>query len=194
MSATLAAFKHPIICSALLFVGCTTLRAPATIPAFSAGELSEVSQQGVVLQASGSRSQQMREAFDEDLQDIGILALWVSVRNERPAQIELKSKHISLRLGAAARSPLSVAQLFDKYYKRRGIRSYLLSADAKAKEDVSRLSFKPGALGQFESRSGLIFFDVDKLRAADRVGALTLRLRVEGLTLELPLSHADPRS
>ncbi|PYV18537.1 MAG: hypothetical protein DMG07_03735 [Acidobacteria bacterium] len=145
-----------------LLPGCTTLRVPARIPDFPAGELVRTSVEQVALEAFPVEGREANwELFDDYLPEIGIAAVWVSVRNDRGAAVDLTGLRWELKLGSKVAASLGRDEVLKRFYKGRKVRMYSLAADRSARDALERVLFRPGKLAPGARASGFVFLKLD---------------------------------
>ncbi len=179
-------------------ISCTSLHAPAVLPAYNAGDSYISADSGVQIRALPIREpSRYYELFDEYLPEVGILALRVSVADETSQPVDASSVVFLLQDGDTTHRALEPDQLFKIYYGRSHIRMYTLNTDETARRDISRVSFKKGIIPPREAADGLIFFSpAEHLSAGWPVRSI---LVVRGIRLadgrklrfKIPLAYAD---
>jgi hypothetical protein len=138
------------------------------------------------------------ELFDDCLPEIGMVAVWVELRNKNTAGLDLSRINWELRRGTLRLREASIADIFKQYYKRRPVRFYSVNSDQVSRDAMSRVLLNTGRLGPSESRKGFLIFKSKSPQPPDwsRDGVLVARgfqPEADGpKTLELPLFHANP--
>jgi hypothetical protein len=158
-----------------------------------------ITQEGVSL---GAHSIVGRDAywdhFDDNLPEIGIVAVWVSIRNQRAGKIDLGDSKWSLKTATQKYRALDSSKLMDIYYDKRNVRLRSENADRKARRNLNNIILKPGSIGPDLRRDGFLFFRLK--READRQWSRDSVLEAKGVRLEdgskidltLSLSNGNP--
>jgi hypothetical protein len=145
----------------ILLASCASLKVPVELPKVSRPTF-RASRDGVTLGAHPIEGRESYwELFDDELPTIGIAALWVRIENSRAEPIDLSDLTWTLQAGSETFSGLSIDQVLERYYQRRGIRFYSLNSDRKAREDLERVTLKSGLLPPSAVCQGFVFLDVD---------------------------------
>jgi hypothetical protein len=176
---------------------CSTLRVPAAMPSFPTAEILRISRAGVTLEARPVVTRDdYWELFDDHLPEVGIVAVWINLRNGRSEEISSGTQW-SLRLAGRRYRAMNSDALFDRYYEGRSIRMYSINTDRKARIRLETLRFHPGRIAAATEHNGFLFFPVEPSRASNWHSEATLvssEIRTSEktpLVLELPLSYAD---
>ncbi len=177
---------------------CTTLHVPVQPPAFAPGDPEAVEVSGIEIRAKAIEGRDTYlSLFEDDLPEIGIVAIWVSVRNGSPLALPATGFRWELRHGSSTFHSLSTRKVFDLYYRARRIRAYSAHSDSEARRGMEKLSFPEGILPQSAAREGFVFFKVPLGWSAGWVQGtvLDVRLPKRGESSKestgIPLSHAD---
>lgn len=193
-------------CAILLLVSavgsaCAVLHAPLAPPAVTPEGRFHLSAEGLEIEAQPIRTwEQNWELFDDNLPEIGLLAVWVELRDTSSKELDLARAKWELRRGADRLRPLSLDGIYENYYKRHHTRFYGVKADRDAREVMGKWLLDAGRLRPSESRRGFLFFKTASAQTPDwnRGAVLTLSrfAHVGGARndrrLELPLFHARP--
>jgi hypothetical protein len=138
------------------------------------------------------------ELFDDNLPEIGLVALWIEMRNTGSRETDLSRVRWELRRGTLLLREASADDIFKQYYQRRQVRLYSVNSDLIARKAMSGALMKSGRLQPSESCSGFLVFKSKSPLPQDwsRDGVLVGRgfpPRSGGRkTVELPLTHANP--
>jgi hypothetical protein len=183
----------------LLLTSCATLQVPVAEPSLSQQQLLSATQNGISLGARPILEEdEYLKLFDDFLPEIGIVVLWVEVRNARSEVIHLQPANWSLQTGSHQYHALNIRDLFERYYGGRGIRMYALSTDRRARQRMEAVAFPFGSLGPGVTRNGFLFFAIDPALSSvwDRDAILGIREihldRGSKFSLEIKISHANP--
>ena len=178
---------------------CAVLQAPVSPPSFTRDQIRHRSTGGIEIDALPiQKLEDYWELFDDYLPEIGLVAIWVELRNKSSADFDLSRINWELRRGTLRLPEASIADIFKQYYKRRHVRFYSIDSDQVSRDAMSRVLLNTGRLGRSESRKGLLIFKSMSPQPPDwsRDGVLVARgfqPEAEGhQTLELPLFHANP--
>jgi hypothetical protein len=178
---------------------CSTLQAPARIPAFPVQETLRVSHDGLEVAARPILGEEAYfELFDDYLPEIGIVAVWVEVRAAGADALEIGPESWQFSSGDAALVALDLRRMFDRYYKRRSVRMVSLHIDAEGLAKMERVAFRSGRVAGGRPHSGFLFFDLGAPAArAWNQGApqnrCGLRLRPNAnTTVEIVFPHEHP--
>jgi hypothetical protein len=142
--------------------GCSTLHVPAVRPDFSASESVQTATEGVILRAAAVLGRERySDLFDDDLPQLGIVAVWITVENRSRQEVAVEPKRWYV-LSAGRRCPaMSPNEMVDRYYHERNIRLYVVRADERARERLEQLSFQRARLAPGASSEGFVFFRTD---------------------------------
>jgi hypothetical protein len=166
----------------IFLASCASLKIPVDAPTVSRPTF-RASREGVTI---GAHAIEGRESywvlFDDELPLIGIAALWVRIENSRAGPIDLSDLTWTLQTGSETFSGLSVEQVLERYYERRGVRFYSLNSDRKTREDLERVTLKGGLLPPSGVCQGFVFLEVDHLSGHGWSGGA--RLFARGIRLE----------
>jgi hypothetical protein len=138
------------------------------------------------------------EAFEEDLPETGITAIWVVVRNARQDVLSLQKCEWRLRSGAGEFAPLRAEAVLKQYYKSKRIRAVTVAADRRARTNLETAMLGPGRVGPGQMIQGFVFFRTEPAPSAEWTGGARLVLRgLPGANgkpadIELPLAYANP--
>jgi len=158
-----------------------------------------ITQEGISL---GAHSVVGRDAywdhFDDNLPEIGIIAVWVSIENHRSAKIDLTRCNWSLENSARRYNSIDASRLMDIYYDKRHVRLWSENTDRNARRDLNNIILKPGSLGPGLVRNGFLFFRLRTEALLDWKRDSTLQ--AQGVLLEdgrkidlnLSLSNGNP--
>ncbi len=189
----------PIVMLCALMVSCTTLRVPAKAPVFPDKEFHHTAREGVDISVRPIVTvAEHWQLFDDYLPKIGIVALWVKIRNLRDKPIAMNPKTWLLSIENRNHSVLTVPELFSRYYAAHGIRMYGTRADRTARLELENVALSPTRLSASDTREGFLFFRIDPEIADLWSRAATLVARDIELndgtqvTLEIALSHVTP--
>ncbi len=139
--------------------------------------------------------------FDDNLPEIGLLAVWVELRNTRPQEIDLSGVKWELQRGPESFHAADLGQVFKQYYKRHDVRLYSLNADNDARQAMSLWLLHTSRLRPEESQKGFLFFRLNSYQPPDwNRGTVLFARGFPGdagerrarRNLELPLFHANP--
>jgi hypothetical protein len=175
---------------------CTTLRIPARAPEFAAAELVRATVEDVTLEARAIQGTAANhDLFDDDLPEIGIGAVWVSIRNARTDPIDLGSVQWAVALGDRQNLALRRDDLLKRFYKGRKIRMYSMRAHEDAQAALDRALFRATTVAPGGTAAGFVFFKTEPARAASwaRGGTLVVRgMGVgEGRRIDIPVRLAE---
>jgi hypothetical protein len=179
-----------------LLSSCASLNAPVHAPAFPQNEMSRTSREGIEIGVWPIVAEdEYWRLFDENLPSMGIVALWVEIRNTRAAEIGLDLNGCMLRVGGRGYAALGIGQVFEHYYNSYHVRMYAMESDRTARLKMERVAFQPGRMPPAAKREGLLFFRVDPSQASGwgtqaSLLRLNIRLSVRAkTTLEIVLTH-----
>src|SRR4030095_9800394 len=182
----------------IFLASCTTLKVPLRFPEVS-GPTLQASREGVTLGAHLIEGgENCWELFDDELPLIGIAALWVRIENSRAEPIDLSDLTWTLQTESETFSGLSVDQVLELYYERRGVRFYSLNSDRKTREDLERVTLKGGLLPASAVDQGFVFLEVDQFSGhgwsrGARLFARGIRLESrQRIQFEFSPVHAQP--
>lgn len=183
----------------VLCVSCASLRVPSSIPEFEPSAWVSVEREGLHLRAVPLEGRDRYwEIFDENLPSLGIVALWVEIRNGRQTPVILADDRWRLRTPAGKSGSLDAGQVMERYYSQAGTRIYSTAAAADAQAKLDHLRLAPGDVAAGRSIAGFLFFAVDPSEEAQWSRNATLiapPIRCAGCraaTIELPLAYATP--
>jgi hypothetical protein len=175
---------------------CSVLRAPMSPPAVPGEHRHRFAAAGVVVEAAPVRSwEDYWSLFDDNLPEIGLLAVWVEVRNDGPEEIDLGEVKWQLIKGSETLRAAGIDDLFSRYYDRRQLRVYNVDADKQARRSFSRWMLASDRLPPSQSRQGFLFFRSGSSMGPDwnRDAVLIARGRRGAVrNMELPLFNANP--
>lgn len=197
--------RGPILCRSLAFTllatlsNCTTLRIsqPPRIPKNDSFHSITVS--GLELRAlSFSSIGDYWDLFDENLPELGIAAVWVSLANRTQEEKNLANARWELFIGGRRCPVLDTPGIFKRYYKGRGVRLVTERADASARHEFDKILLRSEAIEGGKEANGFLFFKIPPAAASTWSRGAILRLRnIHWPTgsiarMELPLSNAKP--
>jgi hypothetical protein len=166
----------------IFLASCASIKIPVDAPKVSRPTF-QASREGVTLGAHAIEGRESYwELFDDELPLIGIAALWVRIENSRAGPIDLSDLTWTLQTGSETFSALSVDQVLERYYERRGVRFYSLNSDRKTREDLERVTLKGGLLPPSGVCQGFVFLEVDDSSGHGWSGGA--RLFARGIRLE----------
>ncbi len=180
---------------------CAVLQAPVAPPAPNPQGRYHLSGEGFEIDAEPIRTwEQNWELFDDNLPEIGLLAVWVEMRGTSTREIDMTRAKWELRRGVEKFRLMRLDSLYKQYYKRHNTRLYSVRADANAREAMGTWLFNADRLRSSESRKGFLFFQAASAQSPDwnRGSVLVVSGLAEegggraGRRLELPLFHAHP--
>lgn len=190
---------------ALLAIGsssCTVLQAPVSTPVVSREDTFHGSLAGLEIDAVPVRTWDANWALFEDfLPEVGLLPVWIELRNDRRQEVDLGSIEWKLEQGATRLSVANLNDIFKIYYKRRHIRMYSLNADREARKAMSKWLMPEGPLAASQTLKGFVFFrsKTPQTQEWTRGCVLIARglpdhsgARGKETELEIPLFHANP--
>jgi len=173
-------WQTAVILAALvgLLASCATLQAPFPAPSFPQGELMRAGQDGVDIGVRPIKGEdEYLQWFDDNLPRIGVVALWVEIRNRRAHAIELRPANWILRVGDQNLRAMTTSEVFERYYHGHHIRMYSVGSDRSARLNMDPVVFHPGRLQPTLKREGLVFFGIDPEMASSWHSGATLFLR-----------------
>jgi hypothetical protein len=197
-------FLHVFLLGSLagLSSSCSVLQAPVSPPALHREQQYRISSAGLIIEAAPIRSwEEYWELFDDNLPEIGLLAVWVEVRNSRAQEVDLSTVKWRLMRGPENLSATGINELFSWYYKSRKLRFYSVNADKQSRQAFSKWMLPSSHLQPAQSQKGFLFFRSSSSLGADwnHNAVLVVRgLPAETEThdayrnLELPLFNANP--
>jgi hypothetical protein len=193
-------FSRAVGAACVIFgASCASLRVPSADPVFEPSAWVSAEREGFELRAVPLEGRNRYwELFDENLPALGIVALWVEVRNGRPLPVSVSDAPWRLRVTGGERRALDAAQVLKRYHAQAGTRLYSPAAESETREKLRRLLLAPGDLAAGQSRAGFLFFAADPGKGAhwDRTATLIappIRCAGRGTeTIELPLAYANP--
>ncbi len=178
---------------------CGTLDVPLKPPQFQPADFFSARRDGIeVLAKPIVGVDNYLDLFDDNLPEIGIAAVWVMVRDVGAGDITLEKSRWDLRVGGGEHSSLSVNQVFETYYKRRGIRLYSQHSDERGRADLEKLMLKSAPVRSRQERAGFVFFRITPVLSAEWAHGAVLSLRNlrianhQKADIEVSLSHANP--
>ncbi len=201
MTAATHRFSRTAIAIALLafLVACATLQTPPPGLPLQDQDLLRVSRDAINI---GIRpivaEDDYLQLFDDYLPQVGIVAIWVEIGNERATTIALDPAKWYVRTGIRDFRSLGIANVFKRYYDGHHVRMYSQQADAAARRSLEQAVLKRGNIEPAQKRAGFVFFGIDPGTASE--WSRNARLIASGLSLdrrsriaiEIALSHADP--
>lgn len=183
----------------LLCQGCATLRVPVKVPVVAPAEMLRTDRSGLTLEVKPIQGvNEYWDLFNDNLPEIGIAAAWVKLSNSGSETLDLSESRWTLKIGERTLARMQTSKVLKEYYKRRHIRMYLVSADAKAQKELDNISFHQGRLRPSGESEGLVFFHIDPSSAPQ--WARNATLRISGIRppagkrfdLRLSLAYATP--
>jgi hypothetical protein len=183
---------------AVVLASCATLQVPMAKLSFPPQDKLRESRDGIDVGVKPMVSEvDYLELFDDFLPEIGIVALWVEVKNARAAAVEIQPSNWRLLAGNRSFHALSVQHVFDRYYRGRNIRMYTSRADRDAKQKMKRVWFENGRIEPSMKRAGLVFFAIDPALARSWGRGAILNLadiqlaRGLKIAIQVKISHAN---
>ena len=184
----------PIFC-----VSCASLRVPSSIPEFEPSAWVSVEKEGLDLRAVPLEGRSCYwEVFDENLPALGIVALWVEIRNGRRTPVTLTDARWRLQIPGGKTGSLDAVEVMKRYHSKAGTRIYSTAAEADSRGKLDHLLLAPGNLAAGQSRSGFLFFAVDpeqEVHWSQAARLIAPPIRCAGwraAIIELPLAYATP--
>ncbi len=183
---------------ALVMTSCSTLQVPVEPPRYPADSLLKANKEELGLAVKPLEGVQTYwDYFEDDLPEIGIVAIWAVVRNEGDQSVDLAHAQWSIQIGPRKFERLDIPQVLNRYYKNRHIRIYSEHADSTARLRLERISLPRSELRPSKEVAGFIFFHIDPAQSQRWTQGASLRLRAgreQGKKIELllPLSYARP--
>ena len=194
-------FRRPLLLAAcgIMLSACATLQAPLQAPDIPPQERRHAAIEGIDISVKAiEREDEYWQLFEDYLPSIGIVALWVEVRNTSATSIDLQRSDWSLRIGDRSSPAMSSDQVFERYYDGYQVRMYSIQADRKARLRMERAAWQHGRIQPSLRREGFLFFRIDPGMASEWTRKATLLLHNLRLgpgaktTLEIVLAHANP--
>ena len=178
---------------------CTVLRAPAGPPSFVQQDVHQGATGELEVKAVPIRkTDDYWELFDDNLPEIGLVAVWVELRNSGRDAIDLSRLRWQLSRGNFVFREASSNEIFERYYKLRKVRMYSLKSDQAAREAMSKMLLKSVLLRPSDTSKGFLLFKANSPQPADwsRGSVLIAQGPQAGAggrqALELPLDNANP--
>lgn len=137
------------------------------------------------------------ELFDDNLPQVGIIAVWVTMENRSRQAAVVDPRHWYLKAADRRCASMSVNKLVDHYYNERGIRFYTVQADERARDRLAKLCLRREALAPGASAEGFVFFRIDSPAPPSwNLGATLMAAEIKlggarRLDMQLPL-YAHP--
>lgn len=189
----------PLALLACVLISCATLQAPMQSPVYTREQMQHAARDGIEIAVRTIEGEdEYLDLFDNDLPGIGMVAVWVEVRNTRPDAIQLKPDLWSMRTGARRVPAMSVAEVYERYYEGRRVRMYAVRTDGAARSRMQQALLAEGRIPPSETRRGFLLFRIDPAAAPGWSGGAVLVARDilpdsgTATTIEISLSHADP--
>lgn len=188
-----------LLTACLIAMSCGSLQVPFEAPPIKSEELVKQSQKGIDIQAKAIEGRyRYWDLFDDNLPEIGIVAVWVKVKNIRDGSIDLNRTKWILELDGAKHKAIDVSRVLDIYYEKRSVRFYSQNADRQTRHKLHNIIFKPGSIASHLERDGFLFFRVDS--GTEKGWSRNATLRAEEIRLEdrqqteirLSLTHVNP--
>jgi len=157
----LSRVQNAVLCAAmgLSFAGCTSMRVPRSIPNQGGSDVVSTTADGITVKVKPIVGREgYWELFDDNLPEIGIVAAWISIRNDRPDEVLADPKRWYLLSGSIASRRLRSTEVIDHYHKARKIRMYTVKAEQEACGRLDDIGLKPGRLPPAGSAEGFLFF------------------------------------
>lgn len=162
---------------------CTGFRIPTTPPSFEPQEFLSITQEEISLSAKSIVGRDAYwDYFDDNLPEIGIIAVWVSVRNLRAGKIDLSRSDWLLRTTTKQYKAMDSSGIMDVYYDEQRVRYRSQNADYNARRNLNNIMFMPGSVGPGLKRDGFLFFRLKE--QADKEWSNYSTLQAEGVRLE----------
>jgi hypothetical protein len=170
-----------VVCSAWV-QACITLRVPARAPEFAAADLVRATVEDVTLEARAIQGTAANhDLFDDDLPEIGIGAVWVSIRNARSAPIDLGSVQWALTMRDRQYAALRRDDLLKRFYKGRKIRLYSTRTHGDAQAALDRALFRATTIAPGSTAAGFVFLKTEPTRTPSWARGATLVARGVGV-------------
>ena len=179
---------------------CSVLQAPLSPPTMSPQDSYHAAADGIEIDALPVLTwNQNWHLFDDNLPAIGLLPIWIEMRDSSGRGIDLGSVKWELVRGSERLRPAGLDRVFKQYYKNHHVRIYSVLADHEARETLSDWMLQPRSTGPAQSSKGFLFFRTQSPQSPDwNRGAILI---IKGLAggdyrrtgrraLELPLFHA----
>ncbi len=188
-----------LLLAAALATACTVLRAPVSPPVPTPENQYRASARGIEVEAVPIRTwEQNMLLFDDNLPAVGLLAVWVDLRDASTKALDLKHVKWELRRGNEKFPHVGLDDVFRQYYKRHHTRLYSVNADHQARQALAKWTFDDASLEPSGSRKGFLFFKARSAQSPDWTHGTVLVVNglalegSKGSSLELPLFHASP--
>ncbi len=178
---------------------CTSLRAPVAQPHFESGHAIVARSDIIDLKVTPVSGQAVyQQLFQENLPAIGIVVIWVSMRNDGSSVLDLAHSRWTYRRSGKEYRSLRISELFDRYYRARHIRAYTLNVDEKARLRAEKLLFSCSQLTPGMEHNGFIYFGIDPALGSSWADAGLISVQnireTDGkkISIEVSLSDANP--
>jgi hypothetical protein len=195
-SAGTAAALALLLSASAALLSCAGLRVPAQRPAPGPEDLRTLTMDGILL---GAHPIVGRDAywdhFDDNLPEIGIAAVWISIRNHRAGTVDLTRCRWSLKTAARRYRALEASQFMDIYYDGRNLRLRSENRDRNTRRELNNIMFRPGSIRNGLTRDGYLFFRLKSEALLDWKKSATLEARnvllEDGRKIDLILSLSN---
>jgi hypothetical protein len=188
-----------LLCIAVSTVSCSSLQVPVSFPGYETSRLSFSISEGIRIGVRPVISrEEYQQLFDDYLPEIGLVAVWLEVKNNRPSTITMPRLKWKLQRGGTSLKQVDASSVLRCYYRRRKIRMYTINTDLRAKRNLESVMIAAGSISASGEKSGFAFFmqaqpiSRDWMRHAVLVNRdidLDDGRRVE---IQLPLTYASP--
>ena len=182
-----------------VFISCATLQAPMRAPTFAREQMRHTVRDGIEISVRPIVGEdEYLDLFDDDLPGIGMVAVWIEIRNARADTIHLRPDAWSLRAGVHSVSPMSVSEVYERYYEGRRMRMYSVQTDSAARTRMEKTLLAEGRVPPSDTRRGFLLFRIDPAAASGWSSGAVLVARDilldsgTATTMEIALSHANP--
>jgi hypothetical protein len=151
-----------LLCATFFFISCTGLRLPVDSPSYEHAQLLTASTAGVTVFAKPLISRQdYLDMFDDYLPEIGLVAVWVKVRNDRSSDINLAKNKWVLQTGNRGARQLDAPSILKRYYHGRKIRMYTLRSYTRTHQQIEQLIVPDGKIPSSMKLEGFVIFQID---------------------------------
>jgi hypothetical protein len=151
------------LCTAFFLISCSNLRLPVDSPNYEHAQFLTLNIGGIAVYAKPLISRQdYLDMFDDYLPEIGLVAAWVKVQNNRASDISLEKNKWVLQTGNRSARQLNAPAVLKRYYHERKIRMYTLRSYNRAREKIERLIIPDGKIPGSMKLEGFVIFQIDK--------------------------------
>ena len=182
----------------LASLSCSSLHVAAGIPPLKTDKFVSDTRDGVTVEAHALETlEEYWDTFDDNLPELGIVAVWVIVRNRQDSGVTLDGCEWRLRAGSRAYGSLGADALLKQYHKNRGIRALTVHAAMRAESRLESVMLGAARIAPEQSGEGFVFFRTvaspsGKWIKDCRLVVRGIRTSGAALDFDMPLAYAHP--